>query len=229
MADKTESKKDQLNRLFKENGLIAEDYYAHKHYTIITRSGIEKIQYKNNITIGFEAVKMEPDFCVVKATATKTVGKELVKVETFGSAGHGAKGEADQGKLKTNQYAYYPELAEKRALSRAVLKITNFYELGVFGEDEADDFKKQPEAGKTPQPDPAKLATAKAAMEISSTPPKPLPELQDEFKELMQNDVFTDDEREKALEPLMGYDAAKLTKVIAGTEKLIAKRTTQAA
>jgi hypothetical protein len=33
-------------------------------------------------------------------------------------------------------------MAEKRALSRAVLKLTGFYELGVFGEDESEDFKK---------------------------------------------------------------------------------------
>ena len=33
-------------------------------------------------------------------------------------------------------------MAEKRAMSRAVLKLTGFYELGVFGEDESEDFKK---------------------------------------------------------------------------------------
>ena len=36
----------------------------------------------------------------------------------------------------------FMEMAEKRAMSRAVLKLTGFYELGVFGEDEAEDFKK---------------------------------------------------------------------------------------
>ena len=34
------------------------------------------------------------------------------------------------------------EMAEKSAMSSAVLKLTGFYELGVFGEDEAEDFKK---------------------------------------------------------------------------------------
>jgi hypothetical protein len=38
---------------------------------------------------------------------------------------------------------YVMEMAEKRAMSRAVLKLTGFYELGVFGEDESEDFKKQ--------------------------------------------------------------------------------------
>ena len=33
-------------------------------------------------------------------------------------------------------------MAEKRAMSRAVLKLTGFYELGVMGQDESDSFKK---------------------------------------------------------------------------------------
>jgi hypothetical protein len=33
-------------------------------------------------------------------------------------------------------------MAEKRAMSRAVLKLTGFYELGIFGEDESESFKK---------------------------------------------------------------------------------------
>lgn len=47
------------------------------------------------------------------------------KVETFGSA------------TKDNCISkHLVEMAEKRALSRAVLKLTNLYEHGVFGEDE---------------------------------------------------------------------------------------------
>ena len=34
------------------------------------------------------------------------------------------------------------EMAEKRAMSRAVLKLAGFYALGVFGEDESESFKK---------------------------------------------------------------------------------------
>jgi len=36
-------------------------------------------------------------------------------------------------------------MAEKRALSRLVLKTCGFYELGVFGEDESEDFKESKE------------------------------------------------------------------------------------
>ena len=31
-------------------------------------------------------------------------------------------------------------MAEKRAMSRVVLKLTGFYALGVFGQDESEDF-----------------------------------------------------------------------------------------
>ena len=34
-------------------------------------------------------------------------------------------------------------MAEKRALSRVILKTTGFYKFGVFGEDESDDFKEK--------------------------------------------------------------------------------------
>lgn len=122
-----------LRKLFVENNLIKdEDSYAHKHYTIITRPGIEKIQANNNISIDYEAVEMQPNFAVVKAVATK--GE--VKVQTFGSALHGTKG---SGNTTTH---YVAEMAEKRAMSRAVLKIAGFYEHGCFGEEEAEDFKK---------------------------------------------------------------------------------------
>ena len=55
----------------------------------------------------------------------------------FGSA---LKGETYKDG-NTNSW-YVMEMAEKRAMSRAVLKLTGFYELGVFGEDESEDFKK---------------------------------------------------------------------------------------
>ena len=33
-------------------------------------------------------------------------------------------------------------MAEKRAMSRITLKLTGFYALGAFGEDESEDFKR---------------------------------------------------------------------------------------
>ena len=78
-------------------------------------------------------VRCEKDFCVVKAHAKK----DEAFIQTFGSALKG--GGFKDG--NTNSW-YVMEMAEKRAMSRAVLKLTGFYELGVFSEDESEDFKK---------------------------------------------------------------------------------------
>ena len=115
------------------NGLVkGEDThelkFGSKGTTIITRTGIEKIQFHNNISVEYNVEKMEPEFVVIRAYATKG----NVRIETFGEAS------------PSNTKQSYPvAMAEKRALSRAVLKITGFYKYGVFGEDESDDFKRK--------------------------------------------------------------------------------------
>ena len=131
----SETRKETLRRLFTENNLVAEDVYKHQHYTIITRQGIDKIQANSSISINYDVVECSPNFCVVKATATSTDGKKTI--QTFGSALKG------QGFKDGNCNSWYVmEMAEKRAMSRAVLKLAGFYELGIFGEDESEDFKK---------------------------------------------------------------------------------------
>jgi hypothetical protein len=126
-------KTEKLKEKYIKYELTKEDVFKHQHYIIITRSGIEKIQALENITIYFEVVKCEPNFAGVKATATK----DKHTIETFGSA---LKGQSFKDG-NTNSH-YVLEMAEKRAMSRAVLKLTGFYELGVFGEDESEEFKK---------------------------------------------------------------------------------------
>jgi hypothetical protein len=128
--------REKLVQLYKKYELSETDVYKHKHYVIITRQGIEKIAAKENINVSFEVVKCEPSFSVIKAYAHMN-RKPQVQIETFGSALKG-KGYADGN---CNSW-YVAEMAEKRALSRAILKLTGFYELGVFGEDESEDFKK---------------------------------------------------------------------------------------
>ena len=135
--------REKLGKLYKKYELSQDDVFKHKHYLIITRQGVDKIQAKENIFISYDAVKVEKDFCVVKATAKK----ENAVIETFGSAKYGGK-KRDQETKKWVEVGntttwYVMEMAEKRAMSRAVLKLTGFYELGVFGEDESEDFKKQ--------------------------------------------------------------------------------------
>ena len=129
------TRNEMLRELFVENGLVKdEDTYIlpyGKGVTIITRSGIEKIQYHNNIQVNYfvESI-VPPDFVVIKAIAKKG---DIV-MESYGEASS-----------KNTKQTYPVAMAEKRALSRVVLKITGFYKYGVFGEDESDDFKREQE------------------------------------------------------------------------------------
>ena len=121
-----------LRNLYKKYELTAEDVFKHKHYVIITRPGIDKIQAKEKINIEYEVVSCSPNYCVVKAYATVNENK----IQTFGSA-------LNNGDLRngsTNSW-YVMEMAEKRAMSRAVLKLTGFYDHGAMGEDEAEEFE----------------------------------------------------------------------------------------
>jgi len=121
--------RERLVELYKKYELTKEDIFKHQHYLIITRSGIEKIQAIDKIKVKYDVIRCEPDFAVFKAYNEN--------LETFGSAKHG-----DFKNGNTNSW-YIAEMAEKRALSRLVLKQTGFYELGVFSEDESEDFKRK--------------------------------------------------------------------------------------
>ena len=124
-----------MNGLVKDNDLIpSEDLFelkrGNKSIWIIKRQGIEKIQYNNDIHIKFEWIRMEKDYAVLKGIGTKG---DLV-VESYG--------ESTSENTKQNP-PYHSAMAEKRALSRVVLKGVGAYKFGVFGEDEADDFKEK--------------------------------------------------------------------------------------
>ena len=129
-------KKDILKEKYIKYNLTKDDIFKHQHFLIITRSGIDKIQALEGINIDYEVINCQKDFCVVKAYAYKE--NENLKIQTFGSALKGLT--FKDGNCNT---WYVMEMAEKRAMSRAVLKLTGFYELGVFGEDESESFKKQ--------------------------------------------------------------------------------------
>ena len=122
--------RDKIAELYKKYNLVSDDVYKHQHYLIITRAGIDKIQAIEGIKIAYEVIRCEPNFCVIKATT-----KDL---ETFGSAIKGSSFKDGN----TNSW-YVMEMAEKRAMSRIVLKVCGFYALGVFGEDESEDFKRK--------------------------------------------------------------------------------------
>jgi len=126
---KQQTQSERLNEMYQAYGLLPEDMFkeARQGWTIFRRQGIDKIQAAANIDIKYEPIVVEKDFVVLKATG-KYNDQEI---ETFG--------EADRN---SNCRQTYPvAMAEKRAMSRVVLKLTGFYALGHFSEDEGD-FKK---------------------------------------------------------------------------------------
>ncbi len=114
-----------MNKIYKDNDLEKSDVYKDKRgFSIITRSGIEKIQARNEIAVSFEVVKAELDNCIIKATSLIKDGDDWIpKMETFGSA------------TKDNcRQPFRIEIAEKRALARVIIKTMNYTE--TLGEDE---------------------------------------------------------------------------------------------
>ena len=126
---KSMNKQERMNALFTKYGLTKDDYFKHKFYTIITRSGIDKIQAKAEIEVSYHLIYHTPDCktAIVKAAAKMKENQ----LETFGEVSPA-----------NNSNSYPIAMAEKRAMSRAVLKLAGFYAEGAFGEDEADDFKR---------------------------------------------------------------------------------------
>ena len=133
------TRKEYMTKLVKDFDLVVEEDIfklpiGGKTIAIITRSGIEKIQFASNISGGYEVCLLGGGpsgnmAAVIKATANKGD----VFMESFG--------EAEVGVNCKSPYAV--AMAEKRALARVVLKITGAYKFGIFGEDESDDFKRE--------------------------------------------------------------------------------------
>ena len=101
--------KELLKNLYNKYNLTPQDIFKSPiGFTIITRSGIDKIQ------------------------AVAQIETKDKYIETFGES---------SPQNTRNQYPV--AMAEKRAMSRCVLKLTGFYELGVYGEDEVNEIQKK--------------------------------------------------------------------------------------
>lgn len=135
--------KTKITELYKKYKLQKEDVFNHKHYLIITRSGIEKIQAEEKIEVTFQVERCEENFSAVKATGIKP---GIPPMETFGSALYGGKIKDEvSGRwvdLGNTTSRYILEIAEKRALARVVLKLAGLYQEGVMSEDESEEFKR---------------------------------------------------------------------------------------
>ena len=172
-------KTEAIKKLYDQFGLSSSDVYSHKHYKIITRSGIEKIQAKAQIKIHYDVIACQPDFCCIKAYTDK--------LQTLGSAKHGGRTQNQNGKWveQGNTTSWYiAEIAEKRAMARLVLKVTGFYELGFFSEDESDDFK-----ATLPKINPKQLAASAKRLKEGTTT----------LEEIKRNFTIMEDQEEQLI------------------------------
>ena len=136
------TKVERLKTLQKQNGLTKDHFFkSPQGFSIITREGIEVIQTNRDIRVSFEVITMSEDLKHIVLKAIGEMPREgggMVKYETFG----------ESAPYNTRQ-KYPVAMAEKRALSRIVLKLSGFYEMGVFGQDESEDFVKAAEVKPT--------------------------------------------------------------------------------
>lgn len=135
----TEEEKKAFRSLTDKYGLGKNDFHFNAQgWTIITRRGIEKIQMSMGLHVRYviipELTSLEKNAIVIKAIATN----QETQIESYG--------EANQNNVRGQAGKFMVAMAEKRALSRVVLKASLLYQLdGVYGEDEIADH----EDGKT--------------------------------------------------------------------------------
>tara|TARA_B100001758_G_C18405312_1_gene611645 strand:- start:225 stop:644 length:420 start_codon:yes stop_codon:yes gene_type:complete len=132
----TNNQKQKLKELHEKYNLDKEtDFWSKtlsgKTFIIVARTGIEKIQAAEQISVDFEALVVGQDYAAIKGIGTKG-GQRYV---SFGSALKGQGGNCFT--------SYVLEMAEKRALARVILKMIDFYQHGVFSEDESRDFERK--------------------------------------------------------------------------------------
>lgn len=141
---------EEIKDIYKKYNLDEDDIFklkfGGKDQYLITRTGIEKIQALLSIQVNFKVEKISDDHksCVILATGvileeieTEMSGKTMKKkqpkivVTSFGEASP-----------SNNRNSFPVCMAEKRAKARVILQISGLYQLGIYSEDEADEFTK---------------------------------------------------------------------------------------
>ena len=126
-----------MKDLAKKYNLTKDDYWKESRSGkyIITHDACEKIADMESISFGPpQILNSEQNFCRMVITAKKG---EVV-IWTIG--------EADSKNCKN---LYIGSMSEKRGKDRAILKLINAYEYGIYSDVEADDFKKPAEEYRT--------------------------------------------------------------------------------
>jgi len=99
---------------------------------IITHDACEKIAVMENIEVlDIKVLNSDSElvrFLITAQKGSKTISRKVITV-----------GEADRNNCKSQ---YLGAMAEKRGVDRAILKLINAYEYGIYSDVEADSFKK---------------------------------------------------------------------------------------
>lgn len=135
------------------------DVFFNHQFKIITRQGIDKIMTAAKVAVeDIQVIFIDPYevmmmgvFSLGENRITTTASASVDRVQiTKVSKSRVVDGEQrtmeevvetllKKGSVKQKP-AYLPEMCEKRLNSRGVLKLTGFYDIGFYGQDESDDF-----------------------------------------------------------------------------------------
>ena len=137
--------REQLKEIYLKYNLDEDDIFilkfGNKKQPIIRRNGIEKIQNILGIQIKYEIQKISDDHKHVVILATGVIfddkhggptPKPKHLVCSFGECNP-----------ENNKNNFPIAIAEKRAKSRVVLQCSGLYQLGIYSEDESEDFIKK--------------------------------------------------------------------------------------
>ena len=117
---------EEFKALAERYGMRGHHFHADRRGFIIgTRAGIDYLQAKLDITV---------DFLPVYAWCDASEGRYVIQADGYQDKRRVTSFGEVSAKNNTNPYPV--AMAEKRALSRVVLKLVGMYELGVMGEDE---------------------------------------------------------------------------------------------
>ena len=131
MKQLSEEQLNELRELAKHYELKGHHFHKDSRgFIIITRAGVEQIAAKLGILYDLEPVHewcdAEKARYVIKCKAWMPLKDgQHAQVQSYGEVSG-----------KNNSNVYPVAMAEKRALSRSVLKLAGMYKLNVYGEDE---------------------------------------------------------------------------------------------
>ncbi|MCP3683756.1 MAG: hypothetical protein GY861_13815 [bacterium] len=137
-------------------GLEKTDFWEFKRsgksMWIITHDACEKIAAKENIEeVDIKVLSSEWDFCRMLITMKKgtkttiTIGEALLNTDE--KVKDGKYGPITRGNCESQ---YLGCIAEKRGKDRAILKLINAYQYGVYSDTEEEDFKRPKKGEKSP-------------------------------------------------------------------------------